>query len=63
MLITNLFKHWTYQLFTPGTVLRKKYEAFKSLLMHDKRAHEFMAELEEIYYNQTKVDLKVIEDK
>ena len=63
MLITNLFKHWTYQLFKPGTVLRKKYEAFKSLLMHDKRAHEFMAELEEIYYNQTKVDLKVIEDK
>ncbi|TET85632.1 MAG: hypothetical protein E3J46_09345 [Desulfobacteraceae bacterium] len=31
--------------------------------MHDKRAHELMAELEEIYHNQTKVDLKVIEDK
>ena len=63
MLITNLFKHWTYQVFTPGTVLREKYEAFKSLLMHDKKAHELMAELEEIYHNQKKVDFKVIEDK
>lgn len=63
MIIANLFKHWTYQLFTPGTALKKKYEAFKTLLMHDKRAHELMAELEEIYYNQKKVDLKVIEDK
>lgn len=63
MLITNLFKHWTYQVFAPGTVLREKYEAFKSLLDHDKRAHELMAELEEIYHNRTKVDFKVIEDK
>ena len=63
MLITNLFKHWTYQVFAPGTVLREKYEAFKSLLDHDKRAHELMAELEEIYHNRTKVDFKVIEEK
>ena len=63
MLIKNLFKHWTYRFFTPGTLLREKYEAFKSLLMQDKKAHELMAELEEIYHNQTKVDLKVIEDK
>ncbi|MBE9572547.1 MAG: PEP/pyruvate-binding domain-containing protein, partial [Proteobacteria bacterium] len=63
MLITNLFKHWTYQVFAPGTVLREKYEAFKSLLDHDKKAHELMAELEEIYHNRTKVDFKVIEDK
>jgi pyruvate,water dikinase len=61
--LTNLFKHWTYQVFAPGTVLREKYEAFKSLLRHDKRAHELMAELEEIYYDQTKVDFKVIEEK
>ncbi|MBW1740524.1 MAG: hypothetical protein JRJ42_05225 [Deltaproteobacteria bacterium] len=63
MLITSLFKHWTYQVFSPGTILREKYEAFKSLLRYDKRAHELMAELEEIYYNQIKVDFKVIEDK
>lgn len=61
--LTNIFKYWTYQIFAPGTVLRERYEAFKSLLRHDKRAHELMAELEEIYHNQIKVDFQVIEDK
>jgi pyruvate,water dikinase len=61
--LTKLFKYWTYQAFSPGTVLRDKYEAFKSLLRNDKRAHELMAELEEIYYDMVKVDFRVIEDK
>ena len=63
MLLKNLFKYWTYQVFSPGTVLREKYEAFKLLLENDKCAHELMAELEEIYHNQTKVDFKFIETK
>ncbi len=63
MLLKNLFKHWTYQFFAPGTVLKAKYKAFKSLLSHDKRAHELLAELEEIYYGQHKVDFIVIENK
>jgi pyruvate,water dikinase len=63
MHITNLFKHWTYQIFFPTAVLRKKYEAFKALLTHDKQVHELMAELEEIYHNQVRVDFRVIEDK
>jgi pyruvate,water dikinase len=63
MLIKNMFKYWTYQVFSPGTVLREKYEAFKSLLSHDKKAHELMAELEEIYYNQARVDFTVIQEK
>jgi pyruvate, water dikinase len=63
MLLKNLFRHWTYQVFSPGTVLREKYEAFKSLLENDKCAHEVMAELEEIYHNQTKVDFRFIEAK
>ena len=63
MFINNLFKHWTYQLFAPGAVLRKKYEAYKSLLSHDKKAHELMAELEEIYYRQVPVDFMVIQEK
>ncbi|MBW2606353.1 MAG: hypothetical protein JRD05_01825 [Deltaproteobacteria bacterium] len=63
MHITNLFKHWTYQIFSPTKVLRKKYEAFKALLAHDNQVHVLMAELEEIYYNQVRVDFKVIEDK
>ena len=61
--LTKLFKYWTYQAFSPGTVLRDKYEAFKSLLRNDKRAHELMAELEEIYYDKIRVDFRVIEDK
>jgi pyruvate,water dikinase len=62
MLIKNLFKYWSYQLFSPSTVLRQKYEGFKSLLGNDKRAHELMAELEDIYYNQLRVDFSVIEN-
>jgi len=61
--LTRLFKYWTYQVFSPGTVVREKYEAFKSLLRHDKRAHEVMADLEEIYQEEIKVDLKAIEQK
>jgi len=63
MLITNLFKHLTYQVFLPGTLLREKYEAFKSLLESDKCAHEIMAELEEIYHRQRVVDFTVIQKK
>ncbi|HID98250.1 MAG TPA: hypothetical protein EYP57_08710 [Thermodesulfobacteriaceae bacterium] len=61
MEINNLFKYWTYSIFSPGTVLREKYQAFKSLLRHDKRAHEVMAELEEVYYNRKRVDMNRIE--
>jgi pyruvate,water dikinase len=63
MLIKNLFKYWTFQVFAPGNLVREKYEAFKSLLNHDKRAHELMAELEEIYYRQMAVDLTLIEKR
>jgi pyruvate, water dikinase len=63
MLLKNIFKYWTQQLFAPDTVLQEKYTSFKSLLSHDKQAHELMAELEEIYYRQRVVDFKMIEDK
>ena len=63
MPITNLFKHWTYKLFSPTKALKGKYEAFKSLLTHDHQVHVLMAELEEIYYNQLRVDFKLIEEK
>ncbi|NNK85562.1 MAG: hypothetical protein HKO91_08440, partial [Desulfobacterales bacterium] len=63
MFIPNLFKHWTYQLFSPTKALKGKYKAFKSLLTHDQKVHVLMAELEEIYYNQVRVDFKLIEDK
>jgi len=60
MLLGNLFKYWTYQVFAPGTFLKERYAAFKSLLAHDKRAHELIAELEEIYYLQQKRDFYAV---
>ncbi|WP_321418128.1 PEP/pyruvate-binding domain-containing protein [uncultured Desulfobacter sp.] len=60
MLIKNLFRHWTYQVFAPGTVVREKYEAFKRLLGHDRAVHELLAVLEDLYYNQRRVDLEFV---
>jgi len=60
MLLGNLFKFWTYQVFAPGTLLKKRYAAFKSLLTHDKRAHELIAELEDIYYQRKKRDFGAV---
>jgi len=60
MLIANLFKYWTLQIFSPSRVLKEKYTAFRSLLTHDKRAHELMAELEDIYYRGRKRDFNAV---
>lgn len=43
--------------------MREKYEAFKSLLTQDLRAHEIMADLEEIYYGKKRVDIQVVKEK
>ncbi|MBI9079309.1 MAG: pyruvate, water dikinase [Pseudodesulfovibrio sp.] len=56
MLIKQLFKHWTYQVFAPGMLLRRKYEAFKSLLANDAIALELIADLEELFYGKTLAD-------
>jgi len=56
MQLTQLFKHWSYQVFAPGTLLRRKYEAFKSLLKHDAIALELIADLEEVFYGETMAD-------
>ena len=63
MYIKNLFKHWTYKIFAPGLLLREKYEAFRNLLESDKKSHELIAELEEIYYGQVKIDFARVENK
>jgi pyruvate, water dikinase len=60
MLLKSLFRYWTYQIIAPGALLREKYEAFKALLENDKRAHEWMAELEEIHHGGREVDLAVV---
>ena len=63
MLVKNLFTYWTGQAFSPSAAMRRKYEAFKSLLEQDVRAHDLMAELEEMYHQQIRVDFSVIEKK
>ncbi len=60
MAIKDLFRHWTYQVFSPQVVLREKYQAFKSLLAHDKAAHEHLAVLEEIYYTAKPLDFQAV---
>lgn len=60
MLIKNFFRYWTYQVFSPGTILREKYNAFKLLLKYDKAAHELMADLEELYSAQKKSDFQTV---
>jgi len=61
MRLKNLFRYWTRLLLAPDRLLKDKYEAFKSLLEHDKRAHELLAELEEVYYDQVPVDFRWVE--
>ncbi|MEF2144070.1 MAG: PEP/pyruvate-binding domain-containing protein [Desulfovibrionaceae bacterium] len=56
MFIGELFKHWTYQVFAPGALLRSKYNAFKELLEYDARCLEGVADLEEIAYGREKAD-------
>lgn len=52
----QLFKHWTYQIFAPGTLLRRKYEAFKTLLAQDNIALQLIADLEELFYGDVLAD-------
>ncbi len=54
--VNSLFKHLTYKVFAPGTVLRNTYGAFQDLLAHDSRCHELMAKLESYYYQGIKED-------
>lgn len=54
--LKQLFRHWTYQVFAPGTLLRKKYEAFKNLLELDRKCLKRIAELEELYYGRIPAD-------
>ncbi len=63
MLANNLFKYWTYRVFSPGAVLRSTYESFQELLAHDGETHEGMAELEALYYHGKKEDFSSIRNR
>jgi len=62
MYVSNLFKHWTHKIFNPSLLAREKYEAFRNLLEYDKKSHELIAEIEQIYYDQLKIDFAAIEE-
>lgn len=51
MLASALFKHWSRRLLAPDQALRRTYEAFKALLVHDLKSHELMAEFEELLHD------------
>lgn len=56
MAFGELFRHWTYRVFAPGALLRRKYEAFRELIQQDGRCLERIAEIEDIHYGSTHVD-------
>lgn len=56
MLITELLRRWTYSVFAPGALLRKRYGAFRQLLEHDVRALELLADMEELHAGVEVVD-------
>jgi pyruvate, water dikinase len=56
MYIKEIFRHWTYQVFSPGSLLRHKYDAFRNLLKYDTVSLDLIAELEEISYGRERVD-------
>lgn len=57
MLVGALCRHWSLRLFAPDRMLRQTYETFKTLLRHDIRSHELMAEFAELYYEGGQEDL------
>jgi len=54
--VYDLFKHWTYKVFAPGTILRRKYTAFRDLLKYDTVCLELIADLEEIAFGSEFAD-------
>lgn len=56
MQLNSLFKHWSYRIIAPGTLLREKYEALKELLSYDICCHEEMAEFQELLHDGNRED-------
>lgn len=56
MFSADLFKYWTYQVFAPGTLLRRKYNAFKELLAFDDACLDLIADIEEVAYGEVRAD-------
>lgn len=54
--IMSIFRYWLHRIFSPDTLLRERYEAFRGLLQSDKDAHELMAGLQELVYDKKTMD-------
>ena len=63
MTFHHFLSHQLSRLFPTDNVVQNRYKAFMQLLEHDRKAHEAMAELEEIYYNQVPIDFKALQEK
>jgi pyruvate,water dikinase len=55
--MSNIVSSMVLQLIAPKAAIRAKYNAFKELLRNDRHCHERLVELEELYYQNRKVDL------
>ena len=60
MRLNTLFRYWSYRLFSPDTMLRQTYEAFKRLLVFDGRCHDLMAGFEVLYHDGRREDFAAI---
>jgi pyruvate,water dikinase len=56
----NILNRFALEIIAPKAAIRAKYNAFKELLRHDRLCHKRLAELEELYYQNRKVDLNLI---
>jgi len=63
MWLKNLFRHLTLEFFSPSILLRERYRAFKTLLSHDKRAHEIMADLEDLRIRKIRMDHAALKER
>ena len=63
MQLNSLFKHWSYRIFAPGTLLREKYEALKLLLSFDIACHEQMAEFQDLLHDGQREDFAGIRQR
>lgn len=53
----NVLKQIADQLLSPDKLVRKRYQAFRTLLEHDRAAHRCLSDLEQLHYRGKAVDL------
>ncbi len=56
MQFARFMRLWAERIFAPETALRRRYDAFRRLLAHDKRALDAITEIEELFYGQLPAD-------